>query len=411
MKSTATLAPADLAAVVQSGATNHTKRNIILVIVILVTAIGGWLWWRSVEKAKNRAPAYVTEPLTRGNISLVITATGNLYPTNEVVVGSELSGITLEVYVDFNDHVTKGQPLAKLDTSKLTEQTESSRAAVKAAQAKVVVAEATVTESQALLTRQQDLQKRSGGALPSEAALDITIATAARARADLLSANASVGEAEAQVHINEYDLSKAIIKSPIDGVVLTRSIEPGQTVAASFTAPELFIIAEKLERMKLRLPSRKPTSGAWPKVRAPPSRSMPIRTAPTPRRFRKVTYGSEVVNNVVTYDTELEVPNDDGSLRPGLTATVDIDVGEWQRTSCSSPPPPCASIPPSPPLRPPPQRSPSCKVSFPCPPATAVVPKRPAMTKKSASKRSPQSGCCATESPNRSPCKTGITDG
>lgn len=132
----------------------------------------------------------------------------------------------------------------KLDTSKLMEQTESSRVAVKSAQAKVVLAEATVTESQALLARQQDLHKLSDGAVPSDAELDVSIASAARARADLLSAQASVGEAEAQVHINEYDLSKAIIKSPIDGVVLTRSIEPGQTVAASFTAPQLFIIAE-----------------------------------------------------------------------------------------------------------------------------------------------------------------------
>jgi len=328
MKSTATLAPADLAAVVQSGATNHTKRNIILVIVILVTAIGGWLWWRSVEKAKNRAPAYVTEPLTRGNISLVITATGNLYPTNEVVVGSELSGITLEVYVDFNDHVTKGQPLAKLDTSKLTEQTESSRAAVKAAQAKVVVAEATVTESQALLTRQQDLQKRSGGALPSEAALDITIATAARARADLLSANASVGEAEAQVHINEYDLSKAIIKSPIDGVVLTRSIEPGQTVAASFTAPELFIIAEKLERMKLEVAIAEADIG-----RVAKGQSATFTVDAWPDRTYNATLsivasGSVVTDNVVTYEADLEVNNDDLSLRPGMTATADIRVAE-----------------------------------------------------------------------------------
>ena len=328
MKETSTLAPADLAAVIKSGATNHTKRNLIIVLIIVVAAVGAWLWWRSVERAKTQAPAYVTEPLTRGDISLVITATGNLYPTNEVVIGSELSGTTLEVYVDFNDHVTKGQPLAKLDTSKLMEQTESSRAAVKSAQAKVVLAEATVTESQALLARQQDLHKLSDGAVPSDAELDVSIASAARARADLLSAQASVGESEAQVHINEYDLSKAIIKSPIDGVVLTRSIEPGQTVAASFTAPQLFIIAEKLERMKLEVAIAEADIG---RVAKGQSATFTVDAWPDRTYNGTVTIvasGSVVTDNVVTYEADLEVNNDDLSLRPGMTATADIRVAD-----------------------------------------------------------------------------------
>jgi HlyD family secretion protein len=328
MKATATLAPTDLAAVIKSGATNHTKRNIIIAFVIIVATVGAWLWWRSVEQAKNKAPAYVTEPLTHGDISLIITATGNLYPTNEVIVGSELSGTTLEVYVDFNDHVTKGLPLAKLDTSKLTQQTESSRASVKAAQAKVVLAQATVKESEALLARQQGLHKLSDGAVPSDAELDVAIATAARARADLLNTQASVGEAEAQVHINENDLSKAIIKSPIDGVVLTRSIEPGQTVAASFTAPQLFIIAEKLERMKLEVAIAEADIG-----RVAKGQSATFTVDAWPDRTYKATVsivasGSVVKDNVVTYEADLEVSNDDLSLRPGMTATADIRVAE-----------------------------------------------------------------------------------
>jgi HlyD family secretion protein len=328
MKATATLAPADLAAVIKSRATNHTKRNIILALVIVVAAVGAWLWWRSVERTKNQAPAYVTEPLTRGDISLIITATGNLEPTNEVIVGSELSGTTLEVNADINDRVTKGQPLAKLDTSKLTQQTESSRANMKSAQAKVVLAEATVKESQALLARQQGLHKLSDGAVPSDAELDIATATADRASADLLSARSAVGVAEAQVKINENDLSKAIIKSPIDGIVLTRSIEPGQTVAASFTAPQLFVIAEKLERMKLNVAIAEADIGRVAKaqkstftVDAWPDRSYTASVS-------KVSFGSVVKDNVVTYLAELEVSNDDLSLRPGMTATADIRVAE-----------------------------------------------------------------------------------
>lgn len=328
MKPAATPAPADLAALIKAGATNHTRRNIIIALAIIVVAVGAWLWWRSVEQIRNKQPAYVTEPLTRGDISLIITATGNLYPTNEVIIGSELSGTTLEVYVDINDHVAKGQPLAKLDTSRLTQQTESSRAAVKAAQAKVALAEATVTESQALLTRQQNLRKISDGALPSAAELDVTIATAARARADLLSAEATVGEAEAQVSINEYDLSKAIITSPIDGIVLTRTIEPGQTVAASFTSPELFIIAEKLERMKLEVAIAEADIGRVAKGQTATFTvdAWPDRTYDATLSI--VASGSVVTDNVVTYEADLEVSNDDLSLRPGMTATVDIHVAD-----------------------------------------------------------------------------------
>jgi len=244
------------------------------------------------------------------------------------VVGSELSGTTLEVYVNFNDHVTKGQPLVKLDTTKLAQQTESSRAAVKSAQALVTQAEATVKESAAALARQQDLLRLSGGKVPAKLDVDTAIATADRAAANLLSAQAAVGEAQAQVLINETDLAKSIVKSPIDGVVLTRSIEPGQTVAASFNSPQLFVIAEKLERMKLEVAIAEADIGRVAKgqkssftVDAWPDRSYTASVS-------IVAYGSAVTENVVTYEADLEVNNDDLSLRPGMTATADILVAE-----------------------------------------------------------------------------------
>ena len=319
-------APEDLAAAIKAGGSGrHYKRYLIPAVVVLVLGGGAWFWRSRIEKAKNQAPAYVTEVLKRGEISLTITATGNLAPTTEVTVGGELSGTTLEVYVDFNDRVTRGTPLAKLDTSKLAQQTEISRATVKSMQAKVAQAEATVKESSAALARQRELSQAK---LVSTADLEVTIATAGRADADLASAQATVGEAEAQVRINEYDLSKAIIKSPIDGIVLTRSIEPGQTVAASFTAPQLFIIAEKLERMKLNVTIAEADIGRVAAgqtstftVDAWPDRSYTARVA-------KVSYGSAVIDNVVTYLAELEVSNDDLSLRPGMTATADIRVAE-----------------------------------------------------------------------------------
>jgi HlyD family secretion protein len=326
MKPPAISVPEDLAAAIKGGTSGkHLKRNLILVFIVLALGGGGWFWWSRVEKAKNQVLPYVTEILKRGDISLTITATGNLAPTTQVIVGGELSGTTLEVYADFNDRVKKGTPLAKLDTSKLSQQTEISRATVKSTQAKVAQAEATVKESAAALNRQRDLSQAK---LVSTADYEVTIATASRADADLLSVQATVGEAEAQVRINEYDLSKAIIKSPIDGIVLTRSIEPGQTVAASFTAPQLFIIAEKLERMKLNVAIAEADIG---RVAAGQKSTFTVDAWPDrsyTASVSKVSYGSAVTDNVVTYLAELEVSNDDLSLRPGMTATADIRVAD-----------------------------------------------------------------------------------
>jgi HlyD family secretion protein len=328
-KAATTLAPVDLAAAIKAGGPGkHSKWRWLIVLVVLVLLVAGGLWWRQIAKAKNMPPAYATEALRRGDVSLTITATGNLFPTNEVNVGSELSGITLEVYVDFNDRVTKGQPLAKLDSSKLAQQTEISRAAVKSAQALVAQFQATVQETEAALARQRELLRISGGKVPAKLDIDTAVAAAARAHADLQSGEAQVAQAQAQVSVNENDLTKAIIKSPIDGVVLTRTIEPGQTVAASFTAPQLFVIAEKLERMKLEVAIAEADIGRVAKgqkstftVDAWPDRSYDAVVS-------IVSYGSAVTQNVVTYKADLEVSNDDLSLRPGMTATADIRVAE-----------------------------------------------------------------------------------
>lgn len=322
------LPPEKLAQVIESGRHGSTKRVVILVSLALFVSLGAWYWWHHQQAIKKSLPHYVTEPLQRGDIVLLITATGNLFPTNEVIVGSELSGTTLEVFVDFNDHVSKGQSLAKLDTTKLLQQTESNRAAVSVAEAKVTQAQATVKESLAALARQQELSRLSGGKIPSQADMATAIAASERASADLLSAQSLVGQAQAQVRINENDLSKAVIKSPIDGMVLTRSIEPGQTVAASFTAPQLFVIAEKLERMKLEVAIAEADIALVAKgqsatftVDAWPERSYTANVT-------VVAYGSAVTQNVVTYEADLEVSNDDLSLRPGMTATADIRVAE-----------------------------------------------------------------------------------
>lgn len=319
---------AQLSEIVHSAQSRSRFRRIILPAGVIALLIGGILAWKGLASPSANDVIYVTEPLQRGDLKITVTATGNLEPTNEVTVGSELSGTAIEVLVETNDRVSKGQVLAKLDTSKLERQRESSRAMAAAAEAKVNQAKATLVESEASLQRLQKLKTASGGKLPSLADMDAAAAAAERAKADVASAEADVRQAQANIGTNESDLEKSIIRSPIDGIILTRSIEPGQTVAATMTAPELFVVAEKLENMKLKVAvAEADVSRLKEKQKA----SFTVDAWPN-RLFgamvKKVEYGSTVTDNVVTYSTELEVSNDDLSLRPGMTATAEIAVAE-----------------------------------------------------------------------------------
>lgn len=313
----------DLSKTIHSGST-HPLRKWVIIFLIIVALATVWWFMKSRDSAANGGPSFVTEPLRRGDLSLIITATGNLEPTNEITVGSELSGTVLEVFVDINDHVTKGQKLARLDTTKLTQTTERARAVLGSAKAKVGQAEATLREARANLARLQELHRLSGGKTPSAAEIETATASTDRAVADLASAVCSVTENEAAVGANESDLTKSIITSPVEGIVLTRKVEPGQTVAAQFTAPELFVIAESLETMELEVSVAEADIGkvadgqtATFTVDAWPDRSY---TA----AVKRVSFGSTITDNLVTYATELTVENKDLSLRPGMTATVDI---------------------------------------------------------------------------------------
>lgn len=327
----------NLSAIVRRGA-SHPRRKWWFVIVLLALCMAGFSYYRSKSEAASEGPDYVTQAVKRGDISLVITASGNLAPTNQVIIGSELSGTAQEVNVDTNDLVKKGQQLAKLETSKLTQQTERSRATLLAARAKVSQAEATLRESETSLSRQEELHTLSGGKTPSKATMETSLATVARSKADLESAKAAVVGAEAEVRSYERDLEKAIIRSPVDGVVLTRSIEVGQTVAASFTAPLLFTIAEDLKKMELVVSVAEADIGrvaigqsatfsvdAWPsRIYTAAVKKVSFAAAGTATTGNSGNPGGS--NGVVSYSTELEVANDDLSLRPGMTATVDISI-------------------------------------------------------------------------------------
>ncbi len=269
-------------------------------------------------------PRYRSETAQLGELVVKVSATGNLQPTNQVDVGSELSGIIEQVFVDVNDRVQKGQVLARLDLSKLKDSVAKSRAALAVAEAQVLQSRATEAEARAALGRYQRVAELSAGQVPSQREMDTAIANLKRAQADQASARASVAQAKATLQSGETDLHKASLRSPIDGVVLTRKAEPGQTVAASFQAPVLFTLAEDLSKMELQVDVDEADVGqvsegqnATFSVDAWPGRQYDA-------VITRVSYGSQEKDGVISYLTVLEVDNDDLSLRPGMTGTAEI---------------------------------------------------------------------------------------
>jgi HlyD family secretion protein len=292
-------------------------------VVLLVAAIGGGAAWQS-RRAAAAAPSYVTEPVARGRISVVVSANGSLQPTHAVNIGSELSGTVAKVHVDVNDRVGKGQVLVELDTAKLRDQIVRSRATLASSEASVAQAVATVKEAQGTLGRLEEVSRLSGGKVPSQSELDTARATLERARADEAAARAAVVSARAQLSTDETNLSKASIRSPMDGVVLTRSVDPGNAVAASLQAVTLFSIAEDLAQLRLQVNVDETDVGT---VKVGQQASFTVGAYPNrryPATVTRVAYGSTTTDNVVTYTTYLAVDNGDLSLRPGMTAVATI---------------------------------------------------------------------------------------
>jgi len=293
----------------------------------VLLALAGAYAWQANRQAKA-APSYVSEAVQRGNLTLSVSANGTLQPTRSVNIGSELSGTVRNVLVDVNDRVRKGQLLVELDTAKLNDQLTKSRAGLSAAQAKVAQTVVTVKESQVSLARLEEVSRLSGGKVPSKTELDSARATLERAQADEASARASVIEAQAGVSSDATNLSKASIRSSIDGVVLTRTVEPGNAVAASLQAVTLLSVAEDLSKLRLQVNVDEADVGS---VKVGQKASFTVSAYPSrkfPATITRVAYGSTTTENVVTYITYLEVDNSDLTLRPGMTATATITATE-----------------------------------------------------------------------------------
>jgi HlyD family secretion protein len=303
----------------------------ILVIGVLYFAFG---------RNGTKATTYTTQDVVKGDLTVTVTATGNLEPRNQVEIGSELSGIVDDVNVDVNAEVKTGQVLAKLNTTRLKAQVLQAESSLASAEARVLQAEASAKEARANFARLQKVRELSGNKLPSQQDMDVSEAAVARADGESAAAKAAVAQSRASLETVRTDLGKTEIRSPINGVILVRSVEPGQTVAASLQAPVLFIMAEDLKKMELHVSVDEADVGS---VQVGQEASFTVDAYPNRRFSAHITQvhfassntkstassssssqASATSTGVVTYETVLEVDNPELLLRPGMTATAEI---------------------------------------------------------------------------------------
>lgn len=290
-------------------------------LVLVAGAVFYWMAYAGPQKDVE----YITAEAVIGDLRETVTATGTVEPTNMVEISSELSGTLDKINVDFNDTVSKGSVLAELDTTKLEALLAVSKASLDSAVARVAMAEATLEDAKAKFESARKLEERG---VAAHQTFVTQRAAFMRAQAELKSAQADRALAEADLELNQAELEKACICSPIDGVVLDRAVDPGQIVAATLSAPLLFVIAEDLTKMELQVDIDeadigRTSVGNWAEftVDAYDERKFPA-------EISEIRFAPKTVDGVVTYKAVLSIDNSDLALRPGMTATADITVAE-----------------------------------------------------------------------------------
>ncbi|MDR2174839.1 MAG: efflux RND transporter periplasmic adaptor subunit [Synergistaceae bacterium] len=293
------------------------KKTLYILFAAGIIAGGAW-WFLRTEPARY---VYRTQPVTVGSVTATIGATGKVNAVEMVEVGTQVSGTIKELYADYNSAVKKGQLIALLDPDVLQSRVEEARAALALAQAGVARAKATVTDSERAFKRAKELMGRD---LIAKSELDAAETALLLARASLSESGARVVQARAGLKQAETNLGYTKILSPVDGVVISRQVDVGQTVAASLQTPTLFSIARDLTQMQIEASIDEADIGriaegqkavckfdAWPKLEFEGTVTQ-VRLAP------------EIVSNVVTYTVVLKVGNADMKLKPGMTANVTI---------------------------------------------------------------------------------------
>ena len=296
------------------------KKLIPIVVVLAVAGAGGWFYYQS---RPTKEPTITTLPLSRGDIVDGVGATGTLQAVRTVTVGTQVSGIVQELYADFNSIVKKGQIVARLDPSILETQVETAAANLTNANANLERQRVTVADAQTKLARAKELAARQ---LINRVEVENAEVTVKQAEAQLKSTQSSIVQAAAAVNKARVDLNHTVITAPIDGIIIKRSVDKGQTVAASMSAPELFIIAADLTQMQVNASIDESDVG-----RMRPGQTVTFRVDAYPNEtFRgsvnQVRLNPVTVQNVVTYSTVIDVPNPELKLKPGMTAQVTIEI-------------------------------------------------------------------------------------
>lgn len=302
----------------------RTRKSFPWIAAVIGVAVlaGGGAWWFK-HRAASGETGYRTQAIDRGDIRVSISSTGTLSAISTVTVGSQVSGQLTEVLVDFNSKVKKGQVIARIDPATYETQIVQGNAQIASAQAQLKQFEATLTNATLVWQRNARLGQQK---LVAQSDVDQSRAAMMQAQAQVDSAKASIRQQTASTQTTRLNLDRTVIRSPVDGVVLTRAIEPGQTVAASLQAPTLFTIAEDLSKMKIQLTVDESDIG---QVKAGQNVNFTVDAFPN-RQFAgvvsQVQMAATTTNNVVTYPVLVTVDNSDGTLLPGLTVNAEIEV-------------------------------------------------------------------------------------
>ncbi len=298
---------------------SRSRRALVIAAVIVIAIVA--LASRAFLAKDATAARYRTEPASRGALVADVTATGTVNPVTTVQVGTYVSGPVQAIYADFNSHVTKGQLVAKIDPRPFELRVQQAEATLANARAKVEKARADVKYKTVNLARNKQLRAEG---IVAQDLIDITASSVEQARADLALAEAEVRAALAEARVN---LEYTSIISPVEGVVVSRSVDVGQTVAASFQTPTLFLIAGDMTKMQVDANVSESDIGTVHEgetvrftVDAYPDRTFD-------GRVKQVRNAPQNVQNVITYDVVIGADNQDLALRPGMTANVSIETG------------------------------------------------------------------------------------
>jgi HlyD family secretion protein len=297
------------------------KRLIVIIAVVAAIGVGGIAYSRARSTTKEAAP--ITAAVTRGDVVEKVSATGTLQPVTTVQVGTQVSGTIKALYADFNSEVRKGQVIAELEPSLFQTQVEQARATMTKLQADADRAQVDVEDTQTKLRRAQELFDQK---LIARTDLETAQASAAQSQAALKSAQAQITQARAALNQVQVNLNNTIIKAPIDGVVISRNVDVGQTVAASMQAPTLFVLAQDLTRMQVSASVDESDIG---QIATGQKVSFRVDAYPADTftgTVSQVRLNPTTEQNVVSYTTMIDVPNPEMRLKPGMTATVTIQI-------------------------------------------------------------------------------------